>query len=273
MSKLVKYLICLSAIILFGIYQYPQFSQRALESESRSMVAFVRILQGSHLGVFCRYYNLKDFQRDSQNYLGDGYKMALTKKEIPKKYKEMVSQDFLPYMLDHSYRILVFAKERGVIVVITQDWLGEIDQVGEFKILKKFDKKDFSFCMSKNLLPEGTLIRGDLISTSALYCPDNTCEVLKFKEPVNNSIANDVLWSYLFGVSDYIYLESWRPLQKNRAFEFIKDYGQSKKMPLSNIKALKKYVKEIHKKSFKDLYSSEFSRCDEGKKMIVPLEQ
>ena len=127
-------------------------------------------------------------------------------------------------------------------------------------------------CASTPLLPKEASLKGAGAETfSVSYCPDNTCEILKFKKPVNNIKARDILWSYLFGISDYIYLENWRPGQRQKAVKFLDNYGQRHEKPLKDLEALKKDVKEVHNKNFESLYSAEFIRYDEGEKHSNPL--
>ncbi len=104
--------------------------------------------------------------------------------------------------------------------------------------------------------------------SKALYCPDNTCDVLVFEEGMGKEEAEKVLWSFLFGFSNYVYLKDWRVTQEKRAVSFLR---KSNCKYVNKLEALQKCVAKENIKHFEGKYRVEFIRYDEGGKWTVPL--
>ena len=100
------------------------------------------------------------------------------------------------------------------------------------------------------------------------YCPDNTCEIFTLSGQPASLPLQDFAFAYLFGVSEYVYLE---PFQSNSSSLAVRTvlgrYGND--CPQQPARAAARCVVGLLAK--RHAIQASFVRYDEGERNVVPI--
>ncbi|MFC5577018.1 hypothetical protein ACFPOA_03180 [Lysobacter niabensis] len=105
-------------------------------------------------------------------------------------------------------------------------------------------------------------------STTVEYCPDNTCEVFTLSGASTSLPIQDFAFVYLFGVSEYIYLEPFQSNESSPAVQTVLARYRSDCPQQSARTAARCIVSLLAKRH---AIQASFVRYDEGERNVVPI--
>lgn len=104
--------------------------------------------------------------------------------------------------------------------------------------------------------------------TTVEYCPDNTCEVFTLSGRAASIPLQDFVFAYLFGVSEYVYLEPFQSNSSSPAVRTVLGRYRSD-CPQQPARAAARCVVGLLAK--RHAIQANFVRYDEGQRNVVPI--
>jgi hypothetical protein len=105
-------------------------------------------------------------------------------------------------------------------------------------------------------------------STAVEYCPDNTCEVFELSGASASLPIQDFALVYLFGISEYVYLEPFQSNDSSPAIRAVLARYQSD-CPHQSARVSARCVASLLAK--RHAIRASFVRYDEGERNVVPI--
>jgi hypothetical protein len=105
-------------------------------------------------------------------------------------------------------------------------------------------------------------------STTVAYCPDNTCEVFALSGASSSRPIQDFAFAYLFGVSEYVYLEPFQSSGSSPAVRAVLA-RYHRDCPQQSARAAARCVVCLLAK--RHAIQASFVRYDEGERNVVPI--
>ena len=116
--------------------------------------------------------------------------------------------------------------------------------------------------------PDNVQVSSEGATTTVEYCPDNTCEVFTLSGKSASLPLQDFALAYLFGVSEYVYLEPFQSSSSSLAVRTVLGRYKSD-CPQQPARAAARCVVGLLAK--RHAIQASFVRYDEGERNVVPI--
>ena len=116
--------------------------------------------------------------------------------------------------------------------------------------------------------PDSVQVSSEGTTTTVEYCPDNTCEVFTLSGQSASLPLQDFAFAYLYGVSDYVYLETFQSDSSSKSVQTVLGRYKSD-CPQQPARAAARCVVGLLAERY--AIQASFIRYDEGERNVVPI--